>query len=42
MIFVNEKELAKHKALIHTTNNEKMSQYQSCHRFLIAKDFKKY
>ena len=44
MIFINEKELAKHTALVHATNNdEKMFQCQSCNMFLDSKeDFAKH
>ncbi len=39
MIFINEKELAKHTALVHTTNNdEKMFQCQSCNAFFGSRE----
>ena len=38
MIFVNEKELAKHKALVHATNSENMFQCQSCNAFFYSKE----
>lgn len=41
MSFVNTEELAKHIALVHTANNEKMFQCQSCNMFFSSKeDFK--
>jgi uncharacterized C2H2 Zn-finger protein len=44
MIFVNEKELAKHRALVHATDNDqKMFQCQSCSKFFDSKeDFTKH
>jgi uncharacterized C2H2 Zn-finger protein len=43
MMFVNEKELAKHKAVVHTANNEKMFQCQSCNAFFDSREkFKKH
>jgi uncharacterized C2H2 Zn-finger protein len=44
MMFVNGKELAKHKALVHaTTNNEKLFQCQSCNKFFDSREkFKKH
>ena len=39
MIFVNKKELAKHRALVHATNkDEKMFQCQSCSMFFSSKE----
>jgi len=39
MIFINKKELAKHRELVHPTNNdEKMFQCQSCSMFFDNKE----
>jgi uncharacterized C2H2 Zn-finger protein len=38
MIFVNEKELTKHTALVHATNSEKMFQCQSCNAFFGSRE----
>ena len=44
MVFVNEKELAKHRTLVHDTDSdEKMFQCQSCSKFFDSKeDFEKH
>ena|SRR5918995_7132321 len=44
MVFVNEKELAKHRALVHPIDNDqKMFQCQSCSKFFDSKeDFAKH
>jgi uncharacterized C2H2 Zn-finger protein len=43
MMFVNEKELGKHKALVHTASNERMYQCQSCNEFFGSREeFKKH
>jgi uncharacterized C2H2 Zn-finger protein len=44
MVFVNEKELAKHRTLFHATDSdEKMFQCQSCSKFFDSKeDFEKH
>jgi uncharacterized C2H2 Zn-finger protein len=39
MVFINEKELAKHSSLVHAANNdEKMFQCQSCSKFFDSKE----
>jgi uncharacterized C2H2 Zn-finger protein len=39
MIFINKKELTKHRVLVHPTNNdEKMFQCQSCSMFFDSKE----
>lgn len=39
MIFINKKELSKHRELVHPTNNdEKMFQCQSCSMFFESKE----
>jgi uncharacterized C2H2 Zn-finger protein len=44
MVFVNEKELTKHRMLVHAPNyDEKMFQCQSCSKFFDSKeDFEKH
>jgi uncharacterized C2H2 Zn-finger protein len=44
MVFINEKELAKHRALVHSIDNDqKMFQCQSCSKFFDSKeDFAKH